>query len=170
MEFPQLFSKGGLIPCVYCGTIIKVSLNRGGSNIEINGKKCYCCDECFLLDPLDELDREIIEKNKLSNEIWKEKYGNLKRGKCEVCDIKISKYGFATWFKMYPNEIRSWGKDNLDIVCYRCKNYMFGNEYNIIRFKEDYKDKFEKKIKEEIKQEEKYLNLMEMLQKKYGLD
>lgn len=170
MEYPQLFSKGGLIPCVYCGTIVKVPLTRGCSYKEINGQKCYCCNQCFLLDPLDEFDRQMIEKNKLSNTLWKDKYGNLKRGKCDVCDIKISKYDFATWCKMYPNDVGSWGTDNLDIVCNRCKKHMFSKGYNIIRFKEDYKDKFEKEIKEEIKQEKDYLNLIDILQKKYSLD
>lgn len=139
MEYPQLFSKGGLIPCVYCGTIIKVSLTRISSTIEINGKQCYCCGQCLLLDSSKEFDRKVIEKNKLSNTLWKEKYGNLKRGKCEVCDIKISKYYFRTWFKLFFDGIGNWEKDNLDIVCINCHSSLRYNCYNIIDFKENYK-------------------------------
>ncbi len=130
--------------CDSCGSTMKD--NKGGEMKNDHGKiTAYCLKCCVSVNGNEYFRDIIIKKNKLSDSLWEQKFGDSTKGHCFSCNKKISKYYCETWFRYFiPFKEESF--DTIDICCPHCYKFIWKWKCGTHFFKENFESKFKKYI------------------------
>jgi len=138
------FGNSKLGNCDCCGSTIhykKVSEMQNDNGIIT----AYCIKCCTSVNGNEYFRKLIYEKNKLSDSLWAQKFGDSTKGHCFACDKKISKYDCETWFRYFiPFQEASF--ENIDICCLHCFQFIWRWKCGTHFFKENFQSKFKKYI------------------------